>query len=395
MRYVILVGDGMGDYPIAALEGRTPLEAARTPNLDALAQASLVGLSPTIPPGMAPGSDVANMSLFGYDPARFHTGRAPLEAASLNIPLAPDQVAFRCNLVRLARSPRGETVMADYASGHITTAQARPYIERLQNALGDARFAFHPGTSYRHILVWNGGRDDLDLTPPHDRSGQAVDDVLTRLAADAPALHALTTASWPVMAAAPTDPDLKSPPSSIWLWGQGRPPRLSTLERRFGLTGAAISAVDLIKGLAVYAGLEVIEVPGATGWLDTNYAGKVAAGLEALTRRDFLYLHVEAPDEAGHSGVLENKMRAIEDFDAKIVGPLVAGLRKQGDFRLLVACDHFTPLSVLTHTPEPVPVLIYDSRRDLTGPDRYTEKLAAAGPDLGPGAGLINLLLER
>ncbi len=393
MKHVVLIGDGMGDYPRPELDGRTPLQAAATPNMDRLARSGLIGLSRTIPPGMEPGSDVANLSLMGYDPTVHHTGRAPLEAASLGIDLGDEEVAFRCNLVILGRDESGRPEMTDYASGHITTEAARPLVLALQEALGDGRFTFHPGTSYRHLLVWTGGREDLELTPPHDLTGRVVAEQLDKLAVDSPDLFELTVKSWDVLAKAAAEAGLSNPPTSIWLWGQGKPPKLATMAERFGVSGAVISAVDLLKGLGVYAGLEPIEVAGATGWLDTNYAGKVEAGLKALAEMDFLYLHVEAPDEAGHTGVLENKIKAIEDFDARVVGPLVEGLGRLDDFRVLLACDHFTPLEVMTHTPEPVPVLFYDSRRAWGAAPAYCEASAAEGEDFGPAHGLLERLL--
>ncbi len=395
MKYVILVGDGLGDYPRPELGGQTPLAAARTPNLDALAKTSLVGRAQTIPPGMEPGSDVANMSLLGYDPLAHHTGRAPLEAASLGLDLSPDEVAFRCNLVVLSEDGAGQMTMTDYCSGHISTPQARPLIEALQKALGSAAFGFHLGTSYRHVLVWTKGRADIPLTPPHDLSGQVVNAHLERLKKDAAVLYELTRRSWDVLASLTPEKRLKVEPTSIWLWGQGRPPKLTPIPERFGLRGAVISAVDLLKGLAVYAGLKPVAVPGASGWLDTNYAGKVRAGLRILAEDDLLYLHVEAPDEAGHSGLLAHKLQAIEDFDAHVVGPLLHGLAPARPFRLLVACDHYTPLSVMTHTPEPVPMMLYDSRRPLGRAEAFSEAQAAKGPYLGPAHLMIERLLER
>ncbi len=388
MKHLVIIGDGMGDYPVPELGDRTPLAAAHTPNLDWLAQNGLVARALTIPSGMEPGSDVANMSILGYDPAIHHVRRGPLEAASIGVKLTPDQVAFRCNLVVLGRSDQGGVTMDDYASGHITSEDSAPLVEALQAELGDKRFRFHPGTSYRHLLVWSQGREDIDLTPPHDKSGQEVGHILEKLKQDEPALYELTQKSWPILE------KLDAGPNSIWVWGQSKPPQLPTVTEKYRIKGAVISAVDLIKGLGVYAGLDPIIVPGATGWLDTNYRGKVEAGLAALKEYDFFFLHVEAPDESGHTGVLENKMQAITDFDAKIVGPMLQGLESMGDFRLLLACDHFTPLSVMTHTREKVPLILYDSRRRLGSSPAYTEEIADQGPDLSPAHGLMDLLFE-
>ena len=392
MKHVMLIGDGMGDYPRPELGGLTPLAAARTPNMDKLAHDSLIGHSQTVPRGMDPGSDVANMALMGYDPAVYLTGRAPLEAASLNIPLDPDDVAFRCNLVVLYQDVSGAQTMVDYCSGHIPNKAARPIVAQLQAALGDGKFVFHQGTSYRHVLVWKGGRADLTLAPPHDHSGQEVTHLLAALKEDCPELYDLTRRSWGVLSAHSPDQPIRVRPTSIWLWGQGKPPSMAPFKERYGKTGAVISAVDLLKGMGAYAGLEVIEVPGASGWLDTNYSGKVRAGLEALRKHDFLYLHVEAPDEAGHSGVLKNKLQAIEDFDAHVVGPLLAGLDKLGPYRLALACDHYTPLEIMTHSSEPVPVMIHERWKKLSGAKTYTEQEGLNGPDFGPAHGLMDRL---
>ena len=280
MKYVILVGDGMGDYPLAQLAGRTPLQAAATPNLDELARRGELGLARTIPAGMEPGSDIANLAIMGYDPARYHTGRAPLEAAALGVALAPEEVAFRCNLVTLRHENEG-IFMEDYAAGHISSEEAREIIQVLDSALGQEGRRFYPGVSYRHLLVWAQGEASWRTYPPHDWTGQEVGHLMTAAAAP---LWDLVKASWPVL----QDYEVnrrrlaagQKPATSIWLWGQGRPPQFPTLQERFGLSGAVISAVDLIRGIGKYAGLTPILVPGATGYLDTNYAGKVSAALD-------------------------------------------------------------------------------------------------------------------
>jgi 2,3-bisphosphoglycerate-independent phosphoglycerate mutase len=394
MKYVILVGDGMGDYPVTELGGKTPLEAAATPHLDDLARRGELGLAHTISPGKEPGSDIANLAIMGYDPVSYHTGRAPLEAAALGVELAPQEVAFRCNLVTL-RHEGSRLLMEDYSAGHITSAEAKELIVALETALGRDGCHFFPGVSYRHLLVWAAGNPAWRTYPPHDWSGQEVGHLME---GEAQPLWDLIRASWPVLQNQSVNRSRiaadKKPATSIWLWGQGRSPQMPTLQERFGLSGAVISAVDLIRGIGKYAGLTSILVPGATGFLDTNYAGKVAAALDALKEMDLVFVHVEAPDEAGHSGELPLKMQAIEDFDAKVVGPLVAGLEKLGDFRLLVLCDHFTPLALRTHTSEPVPYVLYDSRTpgDLERP--YTEAAAqATGVIIEQGAALLPRLL--
>jgi 2,3-bisphosphoglycerate-independent phosphoglycerate mutase len=398
MKYVILIGDGMGDYPIAELGGKTPLEAAAIPNLDTLARQGEVGLARTIPPGMEPGSDIANLAIMGYDPARYHTGRAPLEAAALGVSLAPDEVAFRCNLVTLRAEPGG-LYMEDYAAGHITSEEAKELITALEEALGQNGRHFYPGVSYRHLLVWNKGEAGWKTYPPHDHSGQEVGKLFQNEGPAAP-LWALIRASWPVL----QEHDLnrrrralgKRPATSIWLWGQGRSPALPTLKERFGLTGAVICAVDLIRGIGLYAGLTPILVPGATGYLDTNYEGKVSAALEALKEKDLVFIHVEAPDEAGHKGELQLKLQAIEDFDARVVGPLLQGLKNLGDHRVLVMCDHLTPIALKTHTSEPVPFVLFDSRNPGDIPRPYSEAAAKnSGLLLEQGADLLPRLVER
>jgi 2,3-bisphosphoglycerate-independent phosphoglycerate mutase len=305
-------------------------------------------------------------------------------------------VAFRCNLVTL-RPEGSKIIMEDYAAGHITSGEAKELITALEAALGREGRRFYPGVSYRHLLVWAEGDAAWRTYPPHDWTGQEVGHLMD---AAAQPLWDLIRASWPVLKDLEVNRRRlaagKKPATSIWLWGQGRSPQMPTLQERFGLTGAVISAVDLIRGIGKYAGLEPILVPGATGFLDTNYAGKVDAALAALKNMDLVFVHVEAPDEAGHSGELKLKLQAIEDFDAKVVGPMRAGLDKQGDYRLLVLCDHLTPLALKTHTPEPVPFILYDSRTPSDRPRPYTEAAAqAAGLLLDQGADLLPRLLER
>jgi 2,3-bisphosphoglycerate-independent phosphoglycerate mutase len=396
MKYVILVGDGMGDYPVPELGGKTPLQAAATPHLDELARRGELGCARTIPPGKEPGSDIANLAIMGYDPVHYHTGRAPLEAAALGVELGPDEVAFRCNLVTL-RHEDSRLFMEDYSAGHITNDEAKEIIAALEDSLGRNGRHFFPGVSYRHLLVWDAGDAAWRTYPPHDWTGQEVGHLMS---GDAQPLWDLIQASWPVLAELDVNQRRmaagKKPATSIWLWGQGRSPQMPTLQERFGLSGAVISAVDLIRGIGKYAGLSSILVPGATGFLDTNYAGKVVAALDALKEMDLAFVHVEAPDEAGHSGELPLKLRAIEDFDAKVVGPLVAGLEKLGDFRLLVLCDHLTPLALRTHTSEPVPYVLYDSRTPGDQPRPYAEAAAqATGLLLDQGADLLPRLLQR
>ena len=328
-KFIILVGDGMGDYPLDQLGGLTPLEAARTPNLDRLAGIGTLGIVHTIPAGMQPGSDVANMSLLGYDPAVYHTGRGPLEAASIGVRLEPDEVAFRCNLVFLLEDEAGKVLMGDYSAGHISTGEAHEIVDSLQSAVSGAPLKLFPGVSFRQLLVWKGGREEIRTTPPHDILGQPIAqyDVLST----EPVLQVFTDKAARVLRDHPVnrlrEEAGKSPANAVWLWGQGKAPSMPGLER-FGLSGAMISAVDLLKGIGVYAGLDPVKVEGATGYIDTNYDGKVTAALSALERGNFVFLHLEAPDEASHTGSLEKKIKAIESFDKYIVGPVVDGAAK-------------------------------------------------------------------
>ncbi len=399
MKYAILIGDGMADYPLDDLNGRTPLAAAKTPNMDYLATHGDLGLVQTIPPGMEPGSDVANLAIMGYDPTIYHTGRAPLEAASLGVELRQDEVAFRCNLVTLRHASNGDIFMEDYSAGHIDSDAARELISSINQTMGNGSRRFYPGVSYRHLLVWQGGQEDWQTYPPHDLSGQSVRQYLSGQGKERPLLE-LIRSSWPVLAQHPVNQMRRErgqkPATSIWLWGQGRAPQLPTLQERFGLTGAVISAVDLMRGIGIYAGLKPILVPGATGYLDTNYAGKVAAALDALETMDFVYLHVEAPDEASHNGDLQNKLRAIEDFDYRVVGPMLQGLQALGPHRLLLLPDHRTPLSLRTHSPEPVPFVLYDSRRRVSGQPRRFNEFAAehTGLFVPAGKSLLPQLLQ-
>ncbi len=380
MKYAILLGDGMADYPIEELGNRTPLAAAKTPNMDFLATQGELGLARTIPEGMEPGSDVANLSIMGYDPAVYHTGRAPLEAASMGVSLASQDVAFRCNLVTLRHENDGDIFMEDYSAGHISSNEARELIISINQTMGNGSRRFYPGVSYRHLLVWQGGQENWQTFPPHDLTGQSVRSYLEREGKEKPLLE-LVQSSWPILAKHEVNRLRRergqNPATSIWLWGQGRAPKIPTLQELYGLTGAVISAVDLMRGIGVYAGLKPILVPGATGYLDTNYAGKVEAALDALETMDFVYLHVEAPDEAGHSGELKNKLQAIEDFDYKVVGPMIQGLKTLGPHRILLMPDHRTPLSLKTHSSEPVPFVLYDSRQVQGNQPRRFNEVAA------------------
>ena len=399
---MVLLGDGMADYPVAELGGKTPLQAARTPHLDRLCQQGKLGLVRTVPPGLPPGSDVANLSIFGYDPALHFTGRAPLEAAAMGVKLGPDDVAFRCNLLTISR--RGEKeFMDDFSAGHISTQEARQIIAGIEKALGSHEFNFYPGVSYRHLLVWrNGGRSlSLTTTPPHDITGKPIAEYLPRGEGQEGICGMMKEArqllqNHPVNEA--RQKSGKKPANAIWLWGQGKAPSLLPITKRFGLAGSVISAVDLMKGIGFYAGLEIVNVPGATGYLDTNYAGKAEYALREISKKDFVYVHVEAPDEASHNGNLKDKIQAIEDFDGKIVGPIWHGLQAYENFRLLVLPDHPTPLVLKTHSSEPVPFVVFSSEdggRALKK-ERFFDELSAqkAGLLIEKGHELLEKFIE-
>ena len=361
MKYIILQGDGMADYPIESLGGRTPLEAARTPNMDWLAQRGVFGLAHVIPKGFPPGSDVGNMSIMGYDPAVYHTGRSPLEAASMGVALGPTDIAFRCNLVTLCGSG-SDTKMEDFTSGHISTEEAAEIIRDLGRQLGGDGIEFFPGVSYRHLMVWRDGQERMETTPPHDITDRKTAAYMPK-GDGAERLLQLMSASQATLANHPVNKkrvaEGKRPATTIWLWGQGRAPQLPPLTERFGIKGGVISAVDIIHGLGVYAGLERIDVPGITGFLDTNYVGKGEYGVRSLEKNDLVFIHVEATDEAGHMGDVEKKIQALEDFDEKVVGTVLKGMAKRSDYRILLMPDHPTAIALKTHVAEPVPFVLY------------------------------------
>ena len=389
MKYVILLGDGMADHPIDSLGGKTPLQAANKPNMDLIARQGRTGLVRTVPEGLPPGSDVANLSVLGYDPQRYYSGRAPLEAAAMGVHLAKDDIAFRCNFVTVNKGQ-----MEDYSAGHITSDEGRELIKSLKPLMPGERL--YPGVSYRNLLVLKAGAEAV-CTPPHDIMDRPIEDHLPR-GKDSELLIELMEATQPVLASHPVNKKRiaygKKPANMIWLWGQGPAPSMPTFQERFGLRGAMISAVDLLKGIGTYAGLEVIDVPGATGDIDTNYAGKVEAALEALKHLDFVYLHIEAPDEAGHEGDVEQKVKAIELFDQNVVGPVIRGLKESGeDWRVLLLPDHATPLTLRTHTREPVPFAILGKGILPDGAKSFDEEAVKQGGDgLVEGIGLIEML---
>lgn len=379
-KLVVLLGDGMADLPLEALGGRTPLQAAKKPNMDRLARQGRSGLARTVPEGYAPGSDVANLSVLGYDPAECYTGRAPLEAAAMNVPLGPGDIAFRCNFVTIENG-----LMKDYSAGQISSEEGRELIAALARLIPNRRL--YSGVSYRNLLVLQAGATAV-CTPPHDISDRPVAEYLPS-GQDSLLLLDLMDAARPVLEKHPVNLRRiaagKRPANAIWLWGQGPAPAMPSFAQKYGLSGAMISAVDLLKGIGRYAGLEVIDVPGASGTIDTNYQGKVDAALRSLQSRDFVYLHVEAPDEAGHEGEIALKVRAIELFDEKVVGPVLQGLEESGeDWRVLLMPDHATPIVIKTHSSDPVPFTIAGSGIQPDGVEKFYEAAAMAG-----GYGLV------
>lgn len=384
MKYVILQGDGMADWPVAELDNKTPLEYAYTPNMDRIASQGILGLTHTIPDGFPPGSDVGTMSLLGYDPRRYHTGRSPIEAASMGVELGPDDIAFRCNLVTLGAGDDGQEIMVDFAADHITSAEAAELIQTINAELGGKEIVFYPGVSYRHLMVWHGGKEKMRTTPPHDITGQSTAGHFPD-GDGAERLHILMAQSREILATHPVNKQRQEnghkPATSIWLWGQGRRPAVPTIQQQFGLTGSVISAVDLVRGIGVLAGLDVINVPGATGFLDTNYLGKGQYGLASLRQKEFLFVHVEATDEAGHMGAADKKVQALQDFDEKVVGTILAGLQEFPEWRVLLMPDHATPVAIKTHSSDPVPFAILSSEDVKKGQNRtvtYNESRAKA-----------------
>jgi len=343
------------------LQGRTPLEVAHTPNLDLLSQKGFLGLVRTIPDGFPPGSDVANLSIFGYNPKLYYTGRAPFEAASRRIPLGEKDVAFRCNLVTLSEDD-GIPIMLDFSAGHISTEEAKEIIEDMNEHLASEEICFYPGTGYRHLMIWKDGKEKMELVPPHDISGKEILPYLPRGEGSERVMKLMEDAR-EVLRDHPVNKKRMGkglrPANSIWLWGQGRATSLPSFEELHNLRGAVISAVDLIRGIGMRAELKIVEVPGATGFIDTNYLGKAEYALKELEECDFIYVHLEAIDEASHNGDLSAKIEAIENFDGKIVGTILRNL--SGSFRMMVLPDHPTPINLKTHTPDPVPFLICSS----------------------------------
>lgn len=399
MKYIVILGDGMSDEPIESLNGRTPLEAANTPTMDLLASQGEMGMVQNVPAGMSPGSDVANLSVMGYDPKESYSGRSPLEALSLGIDMESDDIIFRVNVVTLTEEePYAEKTITDHSAGEISTADAKILMETIRKNFNTEEFQFYPGTSYRHIMIWKKGKL-VSLEPPHDHLTQVIGDYLPK----EPVLRDFMEKSFPLLNDHPLNVqralDGKNKANSLWYWGAGTKPSLENFQAKTGLKGAVVSAVDLLKGIAVGSGMQVCQVEGATGSIDTNWEGKAQAAIDALLKDncDYVYVHVEAPDEMAHQGLLEEKIQSIEYLDSRIIAPIKAAMEASGeDFRMLVLPDHPNPIRYRTHTGDPVPYVLYDSTQQRKAVRQYNEKEAAATGNFEPvGHNLLNRLIRK
>ena len=403
MKYMVLLCDGMADTPNLVLNGRTPMECAKKPFMDKLAAVSEVGMCRTVAKGLKPGSDVANLSVMGYDPQLCYTGRSPLEAASIGIALKDTDVTLRCNIVTLSDEEKYEDKrMVDYCSGDISTEEAHEIIKTVQEKLGNDIYSFYGGVSYRHCLVVANSTVDLgNMTPPHDISGRVIGEYLSK-SENAKPLIGLMKKSYDILKDHPVNLARRAKglheANSIWLWGEGTKPDIANFKSKNGVSGCVVSAVDLLKGIGICAGMDTPEVEDATGYIDTDFEGKAEAGIEAFKKgTDLVYLHFEAPDECGHRGEAENKVKAIEYIDSRVLKRMLEYLDGCGeDYRILIMPDHPTPLDIMTHSPEPVPYLIYDSRKLLNGVDCFTEKNASeTGIFVEHGPDIMDKLLEK
>lgn len=400
MKYAVILGDGMADEPLEELGGKTPLEYADTPNLDRLSKLSEIGLVHTIPEGMKPGSDTANLSVLGYDPKKYYSGRSPLEALSIGVPMENTDIALRCNFVTISEDdvPFEEKTIIDHSSDEISTEDCAVLVEAVRRELETPKYRFYVGTSYRHCLIWKEGRA-VELVPPHDVLGQKIGQYLP----EDETLRMMMKRSYELLQSHPLNLERKKnglrPANCCWFWGAGTKPLLSSFEEKTGKRGKMISAVDLLKGIAVGASMDVAKVEGANGGLHTNYEGKMQAAVDALTEEncDFVYVHVEAPDEMGHQGSVEKKVLSIEYLDKRVIGPLERALKeRKTDFRMLVLPDHPTPISVRTHTDKEVPYLLYDSTAEEAHDWNYNEREgAASGHYIAQGHKLIDKLFEK
>ena len=402
MKYLVMLCDGMADLPFEALGNKTPMEIAKKPCMDSLAQKGEIGLVKTVQDGMKPGSDVANLAVLGYDAKKYYSGRSPLEAASIGIDLKATDVTFRCNLVTLSdEAEYSDKTMVDYCADDISSAEAKILVEYIEEKLGNEIFSYYPGVSYRHCLVWdNGVVDGHDLTPPHDITDRPIKEYIPKGDNVAP-LYDMMKKSYDLLKDHPVNLERikrgKRPANSIWLWGEGTKPALDSFEEKFSKKGSMISAVDLLKGIAICAEMNSVDVDGATGYIDTNFEGKCKAAIEEFKNgQDLVYIHVEAPDECGHRGEAENKVKAIEIIDEKILAPVVEFLRSYDDFAVLVCPDHPTPLCIKTHSSDPVPYLIYSSKNEIDGAETFTEATSkATGNYIAEGFTMMEYFLTK
>ena len=399
MKYVVFLCDGMADYDILELGNKTPLEVAYKPNISSMSKDSYVGLIKSVADGMKPGSDVANLAILGYDPNKYYTGRSPLEAGSIGIDMKDTDVSLRCNLVTVSEEPNYEDkTLVDYCAGDISTSDAKILVDYLKEHLDDKEFTLYSGVSYRHCLIWDNGTLELGrITPPHDITGKKVLNYLP----ENEKLYNYMKKSYELLNNHPLNIERAkkglNKANSCWLWGEGKKAMLDSFYSKYHVHATMISAVDLLKGIGKFSNMKVVNVEGATGYIDTNFKGKADAAIEAFKNgSDFVYIHVEAPDECGHRGEVDNKVKSIELIDKFIVGPVVSYLKTQGDFKVLVTPDHATPLAVRTHTNDPIPFMIYDSRKKLDGVDNLCEKEAKTkGVYIDPGYTLMNKFIKE
>ena len=401
MKYIVFLGDGMADYKVDELGGKTPLDVANKPNIDEIASKSVAGIVTTVPTGLKPGSDVANLSAMGYDPNKYYTGRSPLEAVSVGVPLNDDDITFRVNLVTLSDEENYEDkTMIDYSSDEITTPEAHELIKSIAEKLDNEEYQFFPGFSYRHVLVRRKGKLTYQLTPPHSISGRKVTDYLPK-GENSDIILDFMKKSVEILKNHPVNLDrIKRglrPATSIWVWGEGSKAVLPSFESMRGIKGGVVSAVDLIKGIAISAKLESIDVEGATGNIHTNFEGKAQASIDLLKRNDFVYIHVEAADECGHRGEIENKVKSIELIDEKIVKPVMDYIKSTGeDYKVLIMPDHPTPLALKDHVMDPVPFVMYDSRKEEKGVEKYNEdNCKATGLHITEGYKLMEAFIKE
>ena len=402
MKTLVLLCDGMADYPVKELGGKTAMGASVTPNMDKLAKKSYMGLVKTVADNMKPGSDVANLAVLGYDPQIYYSGRSPLEAGSIGIDMKPTDVSFRCNLVTLSdEADYADKTILDYCADDISTAEAREIVKTLAEHFNNDEFQLYSGVSYRHCLIWNNGTTDVGtLTPPHDITGKPIKDYIPSHP-NAKKLYDMMVESYDVLKDHPVNRAREArglrPANSMWFWGEGTRKSLMPFEEKYGLKGSIISAVDLLKGIGKFSGMNVVDVEGATGYIDTNFEGKANAAIKEFKNgQDFVYIHVEAPDECGHRHEIENKKKSLELIDEKILGPVLNALEQYDDYKVLIMPDHATPLELRTHTNDPIPFLMYHKKGEVEGKDEFTEQTCKdTGVYIEDGHNILSMFLKR